>query len=363
MSKDLDNFTGADSDSFEKGIHLEGEGSWKPLYPEELNRPLRHIEIDYNFKVLSSTLAGYRVFPSGNTPSNHLSVEDFSNDANKILKLKKDGNDYYWTLEQISSSSGSNDGVSLPAYDSLNDKVLKVINGGLSWEQDNFEAAITNTGSLSDFPTYSTTQNDKVLKVKNGALSWEADLEGTSGVNLPSYTSTENGKVLKVVGGNLTWSDDLQGDSGVSLPDTTNQDGKVLKVVGGVLQWADDNYEADTDTISVKRIEVKSPSSGVYSFNEYGQNANIVLERGNAYIFDWSGATSHPFRIVSTTAGGYNSQNDLGQTENWIEYNDLEYKTTVAIPWNYNGANLYYICQAHPAMNGTINVVNSELPQ
>jgi hypothetical protein len=178
VSKDLDNFTGLDSDSFERNLHLDENGSWKPLYPSETERPLKHIEADYNFKVLSETLAGYRIFPTGNTPTEHNTPKNFSGDVDKILTLKQDGDDLYWGLDEGPTE--------IPVYDSTKiGKILAVVGDNssqqLKWVDDQFEANtnINRTASLNDFPSYSSEEG-KVLQVLNGSLSWEQG--GGSGV-------------------------------------------------------------------------------------------------------------------------------------------------------------------------------------
>lgn len=100
MSKPLDSYTAADSPAFDEDIHRGPEGYWKPIYPSEVGRALKHVEADYNYKVLTGTLANYRIYPSsmpaGTTGAQ---VEDFTGDEDKILTLKKDPTEgWYWTL-------------------------------------------------------------------------------------------------------------------------------------------------------------------------------------------------------------------------------------------------------------------------
>ena len=107
MSKALDDFSTSDSPSFGSLIHREPNGYWKPIYPSEVGRALRHIEADYNYKLLTGSLINYRIYPSGQTPFNHNNVEDFSSDEDKFLTLKKDGTDFYWTLQDVTEGGGS----------------------------------------------------------------------------------------------------------------------------------------------------------------------------------------------------------------------------------------------------------------
>lgn len=107
MSKPLDDYTAADSPAFGNLIHRGANGYWKPIYPSEVGRALKHVEADFNYKLLTSSLANYRIYPGGQLPSNNSNVEDFSGDQNKVLTLKKDGTDFYWTLEVAQGGGGS----------------------------------------------------------------------------------------------------------------------------------------------------------------------------------------------------------------------------------------------------------------
>ena len=107
MSKSLDSYSAQDSDAFKDQIHLGDNGYWKPIYPSEVGRALEHVEADYNYKVLTGTIANYRIYPGGQTPSSNSNVEDFDGDEDKVLTLKKDGDDFYWTVMTPSGGGGS----------------------------------------------------------------------------------------------------------------------------------------------------------------------------------------------------------------------------------------------------------------
>ena len=110
MSKSLDNYGAADSDSFKNLRHRGEKGAWLPIYPEEIGRGLKHVEADYNYKLLTGSLANYRIYPNGQNPSNYLNVEDFSGQEGQLLKLAKDGDQYYWTLVWVTGADGTNQG-------------------------------------------------------------------------------------------------------------------------------------------------------------------------------------------------------------------------------------------------------------
>ena len=342
MSKPLDNYTAGDSLAFQQNIHREANGYWKPIYPSEVSRPLKHAEADFNFTVLSETLTGYRVFPEGQIPSNHPDPENFSNDENKILSLKKEGSEYYWTLNDRNSI--------FPPLDGNNNKVLKIKSGELKWEPD-IDTFINSTTSLTDFPPYEYAGAGKILKIVNGALAWADDGFG----QLPSLTNN-NGKVLKVENDGLVWGTATSETSDLAdFPDyDANFNGSALKVVNGQLEWIDigagglptiegNEYRILTANEDYtkwqsfpgnihKTIQVLNPVAGKYAFAGYdGINPTVELERGKIYTFDWrslnqQGGVQHPFRILdigdeTIPAGGYTSD-DGGQQ--WGRQRDLE---------------------------------------
>lgn len=69
-------------------------------------------------------------------------------------------------------------------YDgSHNGKVLKVVQGALSWETDNAGLSSVNWGQITDAPAVSSSNNGKVLKIVNGSLAWATDDSGLSSIN------------------------------------------------------------------------------------------------------------------------------------------------------------------------------------
>ena len=76
----------------------------------------------------------------------------------------------------------------------------------------------------------------------------------------------------------------------------------------------------------------------------------LELSEGSVYIFNWSAATSHPFRF-STTSDGTHS----GGTEytTGVVKNDTAYTTQITVA---TGApTLYYYCSNHSGMGGQAN--------
>ena len=99
-------------------------------------------------------------------------------------------------------------------------------------------------------------------------------------------------------------------------------------------------------------VTVVSTDSGNKYVINGTQQATLSLTRGNTYVFDWSAATSHPVRFSTTPNGTHSggSEYTTGVTKD-----DSAYKTTIVVSGDAPD-NLYYYCQYHSAMGGTINV-------
>ena len=99
-------------------------------------------------------------------------------------------------------------------------------------------------------------------------------------------------------------------------------------------------------------VTVVSTDSGNKYVIDGTQQPTLSLIRGNTYVFDWSGATSHPVRFSTTSDGthGVGSEYTTGVTKD-----DSGYKTTIVVSGDAPD-NLYYYCQYHSGMGGAINV-------
>jgi hypothetical protein len=97
-------------------------------------------------------------------------------------------------------------------------------------------------------------------------------------------------------------------------------------------------------------------SSGTSAYLIDGvSNDTITLVRGETYIFEID-AIGHPFWI-QTSSGAYNSANVL-TTSDGVEGNGTEVGT---ITWTVAQSapnTLYYVCQFHSSMQGTINIID-----
>lgn len=100
---------------------------------------------------------------------------------------------------------------------------------------------------------------------------------------------------------------------------------------------------------------VSAPDSSAYQFNGAGttadNNPTLYLRKGETYIFDMN-ASGHPF-YIQTSSGAYNSGNVYTDTitNSGAQSGIIAWTVQMDAP-----ATLYYVCQYHAAMAGTINI-------
>ncbi len=76
----------------------------------------------------------------------------------------------------------------------------------------------------------------------------------------------------------------------------------------------------------------------------------LSLSEGSIYLFDWSAATSHPFRFSTTSDGTHNSGSEY---TTGVVKDDSAYTTQITVA---GGApTLYYYCSNHSGMGGQAN--------
>lgn len=190
MSKPLDDYTVADSPAFGNLIHRGPNGYWKPIYPSEVGRALKHVEADFNYKLLTGSVANYRIYPGGQLPSNHPNVEDFSSDENKVLTLKKEGTDFYWTLEVAQGGGGSG------LYESNLDAAIETVSdfGGIDAGTTVAELDGQTISSILDtllFPTSFPTNTNASVTLSNTVGLQEIGAI----INVPLVTTANQGLI------------------------------------------------------------------------------------------------------------------------------------------------------------------------
>ena len=103
-----------------------------------------------------------------------------------------------------------------------------------------------------------------------------------------------------------------------------------------------------------KTISVQSVGGSNKYFVDGVQQDSLVLIKGDTYIFDYSGASSHPFKISTTSdgthGGGSEYTNGTSTASNGL---------TFVVP-NDAPAQLYYYCSSHSGMGGSIQVIENK---
>ena len=188
------------------------------------------------------------------------------------------------------------------------------------------------------------------------------------GLTYPTSNGT-SGQVLTSNGsGGVTWSTVSGGGGGGAttlnaLNDVTTgtvSTGDVLQYDGTTSQWVANNLDdIPGQPVISWTLTANGQSHYIFAGEGFPTNAEdptLYLIRGQSYVFK-NRSGGHPFRIQSTTAqagGGtqYNSGvsgNDAGNGADLI----------FVVPMNAPDT-LYYQCTQHPAMFGTINILNAQ---
>ena len=102
-------------------------------------------------------------------------------------------------------------------------------------------------------------------------------------------------------------------------------------------------------------FNVTANGSSSYRVTEYGNTDNLILtlKRGSTYTFNIN-ATGHPFRINTESTIGSSKEYSSGVTGNGTASGTI----TFVVPSNAPST-LFYNCQHHPSMAGTINIVST----
>jgi len=107
-------------------------------------------------------------------------------------------------------------------------------------------------------------------------------------------------------------------------------------------------------TQGVSTFSVTASGSSSYNINE-ALDPTLTLYRGQKYTFTVN-ASGHPFHI-QTSSGAYNQANlyTTGVTNPGQENGTITFTVPLTAP-----DNLYYVCQYHPAMAGSIIIADAE---
>ena len=105
-----------------------------------------------------------------------------------------------------------------------------------------------------------------------------------------------------------------------------------------------------TEGAETETYTVTNSGAGSYTINS-SSNPTLTLKRGGTYTFNVS-ATGHPFWIKTVQGNGTGNAYNAGVTNNGAQSGTI----TFTVP-NDAPSTLYYNCQFHGVMTGTINVV------
>ena len=106
-----------------------------------------------------------------------------------------------------------------------------------------------------------------------------------------------------------------------------------------------------TPTVTPNTFDVTNSGSGNYLINGVS-NPILTLTRGQTYTFNVS-AVGHPFWIKTVLSTGIGNVYNTG-----VENNGIQNGTLIFVVSNNAPNTLYYNCQFHSSMAGTINIIN-----
>ena len=153
------------------------------------------------------------------------------------------------------------------------------------------------------------------------------------------------------LGGDLTGNVSFNGSSDVTLTATIAADSIALgtdttgNYVGNVAAGTGLILVGDTYTVT-------NSGASAYTING-SSNPTLTLYRGFTYTFNVS-ASGHPFWIKTSQTTGTGNAYSTGVTNNGIDVGTITFVVPSDAP-----ATLYYICQFHSSMVGTINVLTA----
>ncbi len=119
-----------------------------------------------------------------------------------------------------------------------------------------------------------------------------------------------------------------------------------------------DDPKKDDETSTDITFSVTNSGSSAYLFSGNGlsgaSNASLTLTRGVTYKFNVS-ASGHPFWINDTQGTGTGNAYNSGVSGNGAQSGTI----TFTVP-NDAPSSLFYNCQFHSVMTGTITIVDAE---
>ncbi|AIR93428.1 baseplate wedge tail fiber protein connector [Prochlorococcus phage P-TIM68] len=185
----------------------------------------------------------------------------------------------------------------------------------------------------------------------SGVSTFTGNIDANGALDVDGQTDLDVVNVAELA----TFSSRVQVGTGLTLDQNNIDAGSYVGIITAK------EFHGDGTNVATSRWAVTNASSNHYVFNGPGNlvNANdptIYLARGQKYEFDIN-ASGHPFRIqTSSGASGYNSGNEY--TTGITNVGAASSLLTFDVPFDANNT-LYYVCQNHSSMNGTIIIYPS----
>ena len=278
--------------------------------------------------------------PGGNTESNVYASADINAKLDDVRFFNAP-----LTNSQIADLAAGNNG-SGPLKKEYEITFNENVEGNIS--SDDFVVKTTSDNTVHQ-PLIAKVTNDKVV-LKKGTITRHGLVDGT------------------LTGANSSWSDGTRtftssSNHGGYTPNKAFDDSLGVNIwhssqkytSGAAAASSGDTYLQDISTTTTYQVGNSGATSYDFTggaFSSSTANPNLTLLRGKTYKFVVNSA-GHPFRINTTNTTGTGSEYSSGVTNNGTENGTI----TFVVPSDAPNT-LYYNCQHHSGMSGTITVTD-----
>ena len=173
----------------------------------------------------------------------------------------------------------------------------------------------------------------------SGGTGYDIDNDGIALLNIAAHEAPAGYE-------NIFYSQDT-----ISVQSDSGEEYFTIRLVPSIEEQTDSDVISSLDRVFQHVVTVVDDGSGnKYAIDGIQQDALSLVE-GETYVFDWSGASGHPFKF-STNADGTH-----GGGVEYVEgvvVDHVAFTTTITVA---EGApDLYYYCEVHPGMGGSAGV-------
>lgn len=216
----------------------------------------------------------------------------------------------------------------------------------------------TNSGITYD----ATSQTLTVTAVETGSLQAPANLTGTYSIVSPTTITLNatdeilNSAPIRLVNKTSSQLSTLVSSVGSVVWNSTDSvvsvyNGSTWVPQAGAAGVDGTDGASGTDGLTVTdNFQVTANGTSAYIIDG-ASNPTLTLVRGRTYFFTVN-ASGHPFYIKTAAVTGTGSAYNTGVTGNGTQVGGIQFTVDASAP-----STLYYICQFHSAMVGTINVI------